>query len=185
MMDIVVRGGSDQENESLRKLAEETLKDSGLGKKQKKIVIITDIGIPAFYVGIKFKKDVEPIILDKIATIREQSNKMRIQINQERYYDQVIEKLWSIYGKDLVEQSERNVVYLNKRDEDVKGLVIYDLTEEIRERTIDVLWSILPEGFKVRHFKHFDDGFILVATDIPQMQEFYNALERIEKEIGE
>ena len=185
MMDIVVRGGSEEENESLRKLTENTLKDSGLGKKQKKMVIITDIGIPAFYVGVKFKKDVEPIILDNISMIREQSNKTRIQINQERYYDQVMEKLWDIYGKDMVEQSERNVIYLNKKDDEVKNIVIYDLTEEIRERTIDVLWTILPEGFKVRHFKHFDDGFILVATDIPQMQEFYNTIDEIEKEIGE
>lgn len=96
-----------------------------------------------------------------------------------------MEKLWEIYGKDMVEQSERNVIYLNKKDDEVKNIVIYDLTEEIRERTIDVLWTILPEGFKVRHFKHFDDGFILVATDIPQMQEFYNTIDEIEKEIGE
>jgi len=183
MMEVIVRGGTQEENESLRKLTEDTLKDSGLGKKQRKVIIAIDIGIPAFYMAVRFKSDVEPIILDNIATIREQSNKMKIQINQERYYDQVIEKLWSIYGKDMVEQSERNIVYLNKKDDDIKSIVIYDLTEEIRERTIDILWSILPEGFKVRHFKHFDDGFILVATDVPQMKEFYNTIGALEQEI--
>lgn len=184
-MDIVVNGGTPQENEALRKLTEDTFRDSGLAKKQKKILISVDIGIPAFYVAVKFKKDVEPIKVDDIAMIREQSGKTKIQINQERYYDQVIEKLWNTYGKESVEQSERNIVYLNKIDPELKNIVIYDLTEEIRQRSIDILWSILPEGFKVRHFKHFDDGFIMVCTDIPQMKEFYLNMDKIQKEFGD
>ncbi|MBN1786466.1 MAG: methanogenesis marker 17 protein [Candidatus Methanofastidiosa archaeon] len=184
MMEVEVRGGTREENESLRKLTEEIFKDSGLAKKQSKVLIVVDIGIPAFYVGIKFKKDVEPIKVGDIASIREQSGKTKLQINEERYYDQVIEKLGTFYGKENVEQSERNIIYINSTDENVRDIVIYDLTEEIRERTIDVLWSILPEGFKVRHFKHFEDGFILVSTDIPQIREFYNVIEDIQKEFG-
>jgi len=183
-MDVIAKGGSSEENQQLKKLAEETFKDAGLGKKLSKMVLLSDIGLPAFYVGCRFKKDVQPILLKNIARIRELSSSIKLQITDERYYGQVIETLRKHLGRENVEQDERNVIMVQGRHDDIGDIVIYDYTEEIRERIIDLLWHILPEGFKVRHFKHFDDGFILIATDIPKMREFYEQINRIAKEFG-
>jgi len=181
-MEVEVRGATPEENEQLKKLCEDMFKDLGLGKKLKKVLIISDMGMPAFYVACKFKKDVQPIYLKDIARIREQATFKRLQITEERYYDQVISILGEKFGNENIIQDERNIIKVKGSTASVENIKIYDFTEEVRERIIDALWHILPEGFKVRQFKHFSDGFIVMATDIPPIQEFTNQIESMKQE---
>jgi putative methanogenesis marker protein 17 len=183
-MQVEVRGGTASENEQLKKLTEDTFKDLSLGKKLEKILIISDIGIPVLYVACKFKRDVQPVLLSDISRIREQSGETRIQITHERYYDEVMELLGNKFGVENVVQDERNILYLKGVNHDIGPLTVYDFTEEIREHIIDALWHILPEGFKVRSFTHFEDGFIVTATDVPTIGEFERQVKAIAKEIG-
>ncbi|RZN47586.1 methanogenesis marker 17 protein [archaeon] len=183
MMEVEVRGGKDDENTQIKKLAEETLKNLGLGKKLKIMLIESDIGLPAFYVACKFKKDVQPLSLGSLATLRESSKGVRISVTHERYYDQIYSTLQERVGKENVTQDERNILFVSNAPPDLDSITIYDYTEEVRDNIIDALWHILPEGFRVRRFKHREDGFIVVATDIPPMTEFTNKVDELEKEI--
>lgn len=184
-MEVEVRGGSDSENEQMRILTEDTFKDLSLGKKLEKILIVSDIGIPVIYVACKFKRDVQPIMLTDVTRIREQTGETRIQVTQERYYDEVLEMLGKRFGIENVEQDERNILFLKGMGHMLDDITVYDFTEEIREYIIDALWHILPEGFKVRSFTHFDDGFIVTATDVPTIGEFSKQVSAIAEEVGD
>ena len=183
-MQVEAKGGTDSENEQFKKLTEDTFKDLSLGKKLEKVLIVSDIGIPVIYVACKFKRDVQPITLADIARIREQGTETRIQITNERYYDEVMNILGTRFGRENVVQDERNILFLKGVGHKLEDITVYDFTEEIREHIIDALWHILPEGFKVRSFTHFDDGFIVTATDVPTIAEFGNHVASIAKEMG-
>jgi putative methanogenesis marker protein 17 len=183
MMEVEVRGGKEDENAQVKKLAEETLKNLGLGKKLQYMLIESDIGIPAFYVACKFKKDVQPLSLGSLASLRESSKGVRISVTHERYYDQIYSKLQDLLGKENVMQDERNILFVTNAPTELDSITIYDYTEEVRDNIIDALWHILPEGFRVRRFKHREDGFVVVATDVPPMTEFTNKVRELEQEL--
>lgn len=183
MMQVEVRGGKEDENAQVKKLAEETLKNLGLGKKMQYMLIESDIGLPAFYVACKFKKDVQPLSLGSLASLRESSKGVRISVTHERYYDEIYSKLQDVVGKENVTQDERNILFVTNAPAELDSITIYDYTEEVRDNIIDALWHILPEGFRVRRFKHREDGFIVVATDVPPMTEFTNKVHELEREL--
>ena len=183
-MEVVVRGGSPEENGHLKKLTEDTFKELALGKKLERIILVSDIGIPAIYLGCRFKRDVQPVVLSDIARIREQGGETRLQITEERYYDEVLSVLAKRYGVESVVQDERNIIFEKGIFPDLEKTVVYDFTEEVREHIIDALWHILPEGFKVRRFVHFEDGFVGTVSDVPTIREFDIQMQAIADEMG-
>ncbi len=183
-MQVEARGGTASENEQLKKLTEDTFKDLSLGKKLEKVLLVSDIGIPVIYVACKFKRDVQPIILADIARIREQGAETKIQITNERYYNEAMDILSRQFGRENIVQDERNIMFLKGINHKLDAITVYDFTEDIRRHIIDALWHIIPEGFKVRSFTHFDDGFIVAATDVPTIAEFDRQIASIAKEVG-
>ncbi|MHC1605612.1 MAG: methanogenesis marker 17 protein [Candidatus Methanofastidiosia archaeon] len=184
-MEVLVEGCNTEESKNMQKLIEDTFKDTGLAKRIEKFMIKVDIGIPAFYVACRFKKEVPAVYLRDIAKIREQGKLKRIQVTQERYYGDVITALWERFGPEIVSQTERNFIEINDKNATLEDMKIIDPTEKMRERIINALWNILPEGFKVRHFKHFTDGFIVVTTDSPKIKEFHKEMKKIAGKFGE
>ncbi|OKY78392.1 MAG: hypothetical protein BTN85_0883 [Candidatus Methanohalarchaeum thermophilum] len=164
-MNIEVRGQDKSGNESYKEIAENLISESNISTLINKAEILAEPQEPFFIIsiateGVRSTKKVEDIsILD------ESDEGCQVIIKDERYATDLLSKLWEEFGKSDVEQSERlKIICHGVSCEEIEDLEL-EPEEEMRESIINLIWQIIPEGFRVRKSFVSNDKVTMLASE--------------------
>ncbi|MDG6243906.1 MAG: methanogenesis marker 17 protein [Methanolobus sp.] len=124
----------------------------------------------------------------------EVSNQMKkeltISIGQEKYFPELIEKLWARYGRMKVLQPERNTLKIIAEDIDsevsfLNDMVVADPRSTLLSRLVEMAIRATPEGFRVRYHSMNDNLFVFAASEDPLKPEWIQEANQIAAELME
>ncbi|ABN57986.1 MULTISPECIES: methanogenesis marker 17 protein [Methanoculleus] len=150
------------------RIAGDVLQDLDLIKVVDRLHIYVDPKMPIFVAAGLLRHMPRAIRIADFANVNRGENEIVLDIGDETYLAPLLQKLWSIYGKEHVDQPDRFTVVLPTGmagDEDLDRLVVADPSETLYKDVIYALQYIAPEGFKVRRQYIRDGKFYYVASE--------------------
>ncbi|KAF5031234.1 MAG: methanogenesis marker 17 protein [Methanoculleus marisnigri] len=150
------------------RIAGDVLQDLDLIKVVDRLHIYVDPKMPIFVAAGLLRHMPRAIRIADFANVNRGENEIVLDIGDETYLAPLLQKLWSIYGKEHVDQPDRFTVVLPAGmagDEDLDRLVVADPSETLYKDVIYALQYIAPEGFKVRRQYIRDGKFYYVASE--------------------
>jgi len=170
-----------------KEVAETLIGDLMLTRVIERMQIYADPEEPMFIVVMLLRHGLQPAKIEDIATVKPGGpgeDMVLVEIRDEDYAVPLIRKLWSVYGRDGVEQPEQKVFAIRTPDklkeiERVEKLVVEKPKEEVYERLADLLERLVPEGFRVKYTKLTSGYGMLVASENPLKERWYIMAEDI------
>jgi len=97
-------------------------------------------------------------------------DEVKIELEKEMFTVKLLNKLWTKYGKDSIEQPDKKVIIVKTdpiKDLDMlRELVIEEPQQEVLDRLIDAIaLRIIPEGFRVRKHELSSTHVLFVASE--------------------
>jgi putative methanogenesis marker protein 17 len=111
-----------------------------------------------------------PLKVSDVGDLVQAEGGYQITVEDEEHMANLIRALWSTFGRDKVEQPERNVLVVLS-DESPEDLVVADTETEFRRDLMDALIRIAPEGFRNRRNEMGKESFFFLAAEETIMPE--------------
>jgi len=91
-------------------------------------------------------------------------------LKKEAFTLKLLNKLWSKYGKENLEQPDKKIIIVKNRSlkelDIIRELVIEEPQQEVLDRLIDAIaLRIIPEGFRVRKHELSMSHVLFVASE--------------------
>ncbi|MGD0817326.1 MAG: methanogenesis marker 17 protein [Methanomassiliicoccales archaeon] len=164
-MEITVEGPESFANGSYTQLLERTLVDMGITTSIEKVKMIIRPADPLFIISIRTRKAGGSRMVSEISTIEEKEGGTFIAINDENYAPRLLSLLWRTFGRERIEQITRLEIFAKGTTaKEIESLRL-DPEEELKKKLLDVIWRLLPEGFKVRHEVASEMCMTITATE--------------------
>ena len=154
--------------EAYERIAGDVLQDLDLIKVIDRLHIYVDPVMPIFIAVGLLRHMPRAIRVSDFANVNPGEKMVVLDIGDETYLAPLLQKLWTIYGKENVDQPDRFTVVLPVgviEGEELERLVIADPSETLYKDVIYALQYIAPEGFKVRRQYIRDGKFYYVASE--------------------
>ena len=182
-MKVVVEGPEDYGNESYEELFRRILLDLGLTRMVDSIHMIIRPEDSFFLVSIKVRKVTGAKSVTEVAKVEQRPEGSMLTITNENYAPALLALLWRDYGRQRVEQLTRyELMIKGAKEEDVSAKFL-DPGEELKQKVLDAVWRLLPEGLKARH-NIYSEGVLTIASTEHEMREDWKELaERIHQEM--
>lgn len=126
--------------------------------------IYADMELPVFSCYLKFGASGRAIKLEDVADIIHDGI-TEINVKDEQYIPMLLDYVWKKFGRGAVEQPERLRVVVHGNAEGIAELIVSDTASKFKNRAINFLNKIIPEGFKVRKMLLFGDSLLLVTSE--------------------
>ncbi|MFP4546150.1 MAG: methanogenesis marker 17 protein [Methanomassiliicoccales archaeon] len=182
-MEVVAEGQEEWGNEHYEELFRRILVDLGITRLVEEARMIIRPKDPLFLVSIRTKRTSGKRKITDIASLRETSKGTVVEISDENYAPRLISLLWQLYGRERVDQQSRlELVIRGESEEEIQKLTM-DPEEELKEKVLDAVWRLLPEGFKVRHNIYSEGLLTIAATEHEMRQEWKEEAERVHREM--
>jgi putative methanogenesis marker protein 17 len=173
-----------------REVISDILSDLNLVRAIGRLKVYVDPKAPVFIIVGLFRPGLAKLTLGDVADISSVTEGLLVSVREELYASKALGKLWAMYGRENIIQTDRAAVIVPARGDfakqmdDVSSIVVYDPQEELKKNVIDALLRITPEGFRVR--KHFIDERMLafIASEDPIKPEWMEACKRLRNSIG-
>lgn len=169
-MEVIVEGPDEWGNAAYETLLNRVLVDLGITTSVEKVKMIIEPGGPLFLVSLVTRKAAGTRKLTEVTRLEEKSNGTRITITDESYAPRILSALWRVYGRDRIDQLSRLEIMAEGLSKDELGELVLDPGEELREKVLDALWRVLPEGFKVR-YRLVDEEVLTIASTEHSMKD--------------
>ncbi|KAF5087235.1 hypothetical protein DSECCO2_51620 [anaerobic digester metagenome] len=150
------------------RVAADVLQDLDLIKVIDRLHISVDPKVPIFVAVGLLRHMPRAIRIADFANVNRGEKEIVLDIGDETYLAPLLQKLWTIYGKENVDQPDRFTVVLPAGvagEDDLDQLVVADPSETLYMDIIYALQYIAPEGFKVRRQYIRDGKFYYVASE--------------------
>jgi putative methanogenesis marker protein 17 len=177
---FVVESAIKSESEQYKEILSDAISDLVLANAIGRIKVVIRPEDTLFQMAMVLRGSQPPVKTTDFASVRIGAYGMggvQIDIINEHYLPQLLEKLWTKYGKGNVTQPERRIVSViceNPHDEipGIEKMVIDDPQRTLNSRLVDMAIRVTPEGFRVRHHSLQGNHFIFVATEDVMKQEW-------------
>ncbi len=156
--------GEDYGAEKYREIIMDILQDLGLIRSIGRLYVYVDIEAPYFAVFGMIRGKQPPLKVSDVGDLVSAEGGYQITVEDEEHMANLIRVLWGAYGRDKVEQPERNVLVVLS-NESPQDLVVADLETEFRRDLMDALVRIAPEGFRNRRNEMAKDSFFFLAAE--------------------
>ncbi|WP_428401031.1 methanogenesis marker 17 protein [Methanocrinis sp.] len=156
--------GEDYGAEKYREIIMDILQDLGLIRSIGRLYVYVDIEAPYFAVFGMIRGKLPPLKVSDVGDLVPAEGGFQITVEDEEHMANLIRVLWSTFGRDKVEQPERNVLVVLS-DESPQDLVVADTETEFRRDLMDALVRIAPEGFRNRRNEMGKESFFFLAAE--------------------
>jgi len=156
--------GEDYGAEKYREIIMDILQDLGLIRSIGRLYVYVDIKVPYFSVFGMIRGKQPPLKVRDVGDLVAAEGGYQITVGGEEHMANLIRTLWETYGRDKVEQPDRNVLVVLS-DESPEDLVVTDLEAEFRKDLMDALVRIAPEGFRNRRNEMGKESFFFLAAE--------------------
>jgi putative methanogenesis marker protein 17 len=156
-----------------RTLIMDTLSDLSLSRVIGRLRVFVDPVEPVFIFAALLRLGSPSIRLKDFAKVEMGAlgkDEIRIEIDKEAFTVKLLNKLWSRYGKENIEQPDKKVLLVKadplKELDAMRELVIEEPQQEVLDRLIDAIaLRIIPEGFRVRKHELSMSHVLFVASE--------------------
>jgi putative methanogenesis marker protein 17 len=156
--------GEDYGAEKYREIIMDILQDLGLIRSIGRLYVYVNIKAPYFAVFGMIRGKQPPLKVGDVGDLVDAEGGYQITVEDEEHMANLIRVLWGTYGRDKVEQPDRNVLVVLS-DESPQDLVVADLEAEFKLDLMDALVRIAPEGFRNRRSEMGKDSFFFLAAE--------------------
>lgn len=140
----------------------------------KYIRVLVDPMEPLFILIIRYTKPRGAVKFSEATTVREVKDGTLILCENDKYFPGLMRVLWKKFGRDRVEQLSRYEVRVEgKVSSDLLESTIYDPSEDFLKGLIDVIFRIIPEGFRIRKYMWHEDSVTVIASENQVREEFF------------
>jgi putative methanogenesis marker protein 17 len=147
-----------------REIILDILQDLGLARSIGQLYVYMDIYKPYFAVKGLFRGMLPPLKVTDVGDVASYEGGYQIKVNDEQHMADLLKVLWATYGRDRVEQPDRDVLTVSSEISPAE-LAVTDLEKEFRQDLLDALIRIAPEGFRNRRNEMVKDGFFFIAAE--------------------
>ncbi len=156
--------GEDYGADKYRDIIMDILQDLGLIRSIGRLYVYVEIEIPYFAVLGMIRGKQPPLKVRDVGDLVPTEGGYQITVEDEEHMANLIRVLWGTYGREKVEQPDRNVLVVLS-DESPEELMVADLETEFRRDLMDALVRIAPEGFRNRRNEMGKESFFFLAAE--------------------
>lgn len=172
--------GEEYGEKKYREVIQDILQDLGLIRSIGRLYVYMDIGKPAFAVYGLLRTGIPPLKVRDIGDVAKTEAGYQIKVNDEEHMSNLLNVLWTNYGRERVEQPSRDMLIIVS-DTSPSELPVVDLEAEFRQDLTDALIRIAPEGFRNRRNEMTEKSFFFIAAEETITPEL---LEEMKAKIG-
>lgn len=168
----------------------DVLTDLNLVRAIGRLKVYIDPKGPVFIVVGLFRPGLPVLTLGDVADISSVSEGLLVSVREEQYSSRAISRLFSIYGRENVIQTERTASIVPFRGDlatqmdDLYNIVVYDPHEELKKSVVEALIRIAPEGFRVRKHYITEQMMAFIASEDPIKPEWMAICKELRASIG-
>ncbi len=163
---LVVRSPDEQGRRLIEELTYDILSDLDVTRSLHDIKIFVDPNEPVFILYGRLAVSLPSIKMSDVATMTHTDDGLRLDIKNERYANNLLERLIEQYGKADILQLDRYTI-LVATDEDVPDDVIYEPAKELKRKIIDAIRRIAPEGYRIIKHEITNEYILFIASEEP------------------
>jgi putative methanogenesis marker protein 17 len=152
-----------------RRIASTVITDHNLLKVLEKLRIFVDPKVPIF-VAVGITRTVpRTITVSDLAGVTFDEQKITLAIADETYLADLLQILWTRYGKDRISQPDRFTIEIQvsaeTNQQDIENLAVAAPTEGLFKDLIYSMQVICPEGFRIKKQFFHEGKFWFVASE--------------------
>jgi putative methanogenesis marker protein 17 len=170
--------------EAYRSLFEEIMFDIGKIPMIERAKLSLNPRTPLFIFSIRFKAETADRTIGDIANVRGEKGSVHVTVTDERYAPNILDALWTRYGRGSVIQKTRFDIDVADADSADVGAIVVSSGEDHAREMLGALWRSMPEGIKNRHTYISSRVITVVATEELLLPEMLEAGLRIHEEMG-
>ncbi|HYA33865.1 MAG TPA: methanogenesis marker 17 protein [Candidatus Bathyarchaeia archaeon] len=168
---VVVKSPDEQGARMIEELTSDILSDLDVAQSLRSIRIFIDPDEPVFILYGKLAVALPDIKVSDVATMTHTDDGLKLDIKNERYVNDLLDKLVERYGKANLLQLDRYTL-LVATDEDIPDETIFEPAAELKRKVIDSIRRIAPEGYRIIKHDITDDYILFIASEEPIKQEW-------------
>jgi len=168
---VVVKSPDEQGARLIEELTSDILSDLDVAQSLRSIRIFIDPDEPVFILYGKLAVALPDIKVSDVATMTHTDDGLKLDIKNERYVNDLLDKLVERYGKANLLQLDRYTL-LVATDEDIPDETIFEPAAELKRKVIDSIRRIAPEGYRIIKHDITDDYILFIASEEPIKQEW-------------
>ncbi len=190
---FVVESTIPEEADQYKQIVSDAITDLVLAKAIEKIKVLVKPEDSLFEMAIVLRGGLSPVKVTDFAEVGVGTfgkSEVVIDIVNEAYLPQLLEKLWAMCGRINVHQPERNTISVTCGDPlehipEIEEMIIENPQRTLQARLVDMAIRATPEGFRVRYHSLDGNHFIFVATeDIMKNEWIEEAHKTLDELIG-
>ncbi|HKM09126.1 MAG TPA: methanogenesis marker 17 protein [Candidatus Methanomethylophilaceae archaeon] len=183
-MEMTVEGTDPFGNEGYETLFKDIMYDLGDASSIEKAHLLLKPEIPLFVFSVKMRSEPADKRIPDVSSVRKEGTGVHITITDERYAPQILDAMWSMYGRDSVEQQTRFDMTVENANIDKVNEVVVASGEETLREIIGSVWRSMPEGIRVRHVLITGTIVTVIATEELMTPEIRKEGEGVHIEMG-
>ncbi len=173
-MRLTVEGTDDYGTAAYEELFRRILADMGKSRAIEHARLVLRPDEPLFIYSVRLRARPERLMMKDVSEYREEGNDVHLSISDERYAPSILSKLWTLYGRDSVDQRTRFEMIVKGADTEELDNIEVVSGDKVKNEMIDALWRTLPEGMKSRYHVSSPQTVTILATEgilQPEMKE--------------
>jgi putative methanogenesis marker protein 17 len=182
-MKVVVEGPEEWGNESYEELFRRILLDLGLTRMVDSIRMIIDPEDSFFLISIKVRNVTGAKNITEVAKVDQRPEGTMLTITNENYAPALLALLWKDFGRQRVDQLTRYELMIKGAKEEEVVKMDLDPGEELKQKVLDAVWRLLPEGLKARHNIYTEGVLTIASTEHEMRAEWKELAEKVHAEM--
>lgn len=178
---LVVRSPDEQGERLIEELTFDILSDLDVTRSLYDIKIFVDPNEPVFILYGRLAISLPSIKISDTATMTHTEDGLRLDVKNERYANNLLDKLIERYGKADILQLDRYTI-LVATDEDIPDDVIYEPAKELKRKIIDAIRRVAPEGYRIIKHDITNDYILFIASEEPIKEAWIKQARKFAKE---
>jgi len=180
---VAVESPDNQGARLIEELTSEILSDLDVAQSLSNIRIYIDPDEPVFILYGKLAVSPPDVKISDVATKTHTDDGLKLDIKNERYVNDLLDKLIERYGKANILQLDRYTV-LVATDDDIPDETVYEPATELRRKVIDSIRRVAPEGYRIIKHDITSSYILFIASEEPLKEEWIDQGRRLLKEAG-
>ncbi len=178
---LEVRSPDEQGRRLIEELTYDILSDLDVTRSLYNIKIYVDPSEPVFILYGRLAVSLPSIRISDIATMTHTDDGLRLDIKNERYANNLLDRLNERYGKADILQLDRYTI-LVATDEDIPDDIVYEPAKELKRKIIDAIRRIAPEGYRIVKHEITNDHILFIASEEPLEEAWISEAHKLGEE---
>lgn len=179
---VIVESPDQQGAALIEELTNDILTDLNVARNVNNIKIYVDPNAPVFILYARLSTALPSVRVSDIANMSHTEDGLKLEIKNEQYAFNLIDKLTELYGRANILQLDRYTL-LVATDEDIPDVIVFEPIEELKRKIIDSIRRIAPEGYRIIKHDVADKYIVFIASEEPIKDEWLEKGRTLVKEM--